>query len=58
MKTICAYCAAVIVAGPPAPLSHGICPACLETALAEIDTYAATVLEFATYVAGVSDPRD
>jgi hypothetical protein len=32
MRLVCAWCKAVMREGPPEPVSHGICPACLETA--------------------------
>lgn len=39
MRVICAWCPAVIHEGapPPAPVSHGCCPACVEKLEAELE---------------------
>ncbi len=29
LRTLCAWCGLVLREGPPAPVSHGICPLCL-----------------------------
>ncbi len=37
MLTICSYCHATMVPGPPKPVSHGICKACYEKWMQELD---------------------
>lgn len=29
LKVVCAWCATVMVDGPPEPISHGICETCI-----------------------------
>jgi hypothetical protein len=36
IRVLCAWCGAVIHAGPPAPISHGICVNCLAKELAAL----------------------
>lgn len=30
MRTVCAWCKVVMIAGPSEPTTHGICPSCAE----------------------------
>ena len=36
IKTVCAWCQGLMVAGPPAPVSHGMCIVCQARLEAEI----------------------
>jgi hypothetical protein len=37
LRVICAWCTRQITPGPPAPVSHGICPACYAAQMRELD---------------------
>ena len=37
MRVVCSYCLTVIKAGPPQPISHGICGPCFARLNAELD---------------------
>ncbi|MEO8682940.1 MAG: hypothetical protein ABI665_28090 [Vicinamibacterales bacterium] len=49
MKVICSWCQRVLTPGPPAPVSHGVCPVCLAVMMRQLDASdaqaAATVLK-------------
>src|SRR6266436_2226879 len=39
LKVVCAWCGLCLRNGPPTPISHGICPKCLEQELNEVSKY-------------------